>query len=285
MIQKFLASLAFCTLSLIVASSTAFGQTCPTPMSSMFPPAPGTFTHTAVTDGNWNAAATWGGSVPGNSAIVCIPAGRQVTLTTQETSRLRFIQVDGELHVAANVNTRLYLDTLLVDAGGLFKVGTASFPIQTNLTSELVFISWDGLMIDRGWDPEEKSRGLISMGTVKAYGDAKTHMVPMTADVQKGATHLNLDSAPSNWKVGDKIVLTGSYFREVTPVASTSQDEQVTITAISGSAVDFSPALVYDHVRPRGDLRLHVANLTRNVIFRSESATPISSPPAATAWG
>lgn len=268
----------FSFLFLLAAGSSASGQTCPAPMASMFPPAPAAFTHTAVADGAWNLTSTWGGAAPGNSAIVCIPAGRTVTVTHQETSRLRFVQVNGELRMKVSANTRLYVDTLYVDTGGSFQIGTPGIPVQANQTAELVFISWDGNPINRTWDPEEKSRGLISMGTVTVYGENKTHRVPMAANAKGNATHLTVDSAPSNWKVGDSIVLTGSYFQRLTCTepCTSSQDERVTISAISGSAIDFTPALAYDHMRSRSDLHLHVANLTRNVIFRSESpSTPL----------
>ncbi len=261
-------------LSLLVTTA-ALGQTCPAPPPAMFPAAPAAFTQTAVADGNWNATATWsGGTVPGNNAIVCIPAGRTVTVTSQETSRLRFIQVNGTMRMWIQSSTRLYLDTLYVDTGGLFVIGDPVNTVKVGKVAELVFISWDGNPIDRSWDPEEKSRGFVSMGTVNVYGEPKTHMVPVTADVLKTASTLTADSAPSGWHPGDSLVLTGSYFRRVSgaePITS-SQDERVSMSLTSsGTMIDFSPALVYDHVRPRSDLRLHLVNLTRNVVFRSES--------------
>jgi hypothetical protein len=265
------------SLSLLATASAAFGQTCPAPPATMFPPAPAAFTQTAVADGNWNAAATWSGStVPGNNAIVCIPAGRTVTVTSQETSRLRFIQVNGTMKMWIQSSTRLYLDTLFVASGGAFTIGDPVHTVKTGNVAELVFISWDGNPIDRTWDPTELSRGFISMGTVDMYGEAKTHMVPVTADVLKTASTLTADSAPTNWHTGDSLVLTGSYFRRVSGVEpiTSSQDERVTMSAgSSGTAIVFSPALVNDHVRPRSDLRLHLANLTRNVVFSSESTS------------
>lgn len=280
--QKSIVRFLSAFLVLLSVAGAAAAQTCPTPMSSMFPPAPAAFTHTAVADGGWRDTTTWsGGTIPGNGAVVCIPAGRKVVINRQESARVRFVQVDGQLKMRSDFNTRLYVDTILVNTGGTFQIGAAATPVETGLTAEVIFISWNGLPIDRSWDPEEKSRGLISMGTVSIYGDSKTHVVPMTADALKGSTHLVLDSVPSNWQVGDSLVLPGSYFREISSAASTSQDERITITGISGNAIDFvtvpaSTGLAYDHVRPRSDLRLHVANLTRNVVFRSES--PASTP-------
>jgi hypothetical protein len=275
--KNFAVPLVALCLALLATASAVFGQTCAAPPAAMFPPAPAAFTQTAVADGNWNATTTWsGGIVPGTSAIVCIPAGRTVTVTSQETSRLRFIQVNGTMKMWIHSSTRLYLDTLFVASGGSFIIGDPVNTVITGNLAELVFISWDGNAIDRTWDPEEKSRGFISMGTVDMYGEAKTHMVPVTADVLKTATTLTADSAPTNWHAADSLVLTGSYFRRVSgtePITS-SQDERVAMGAgSSGTVVDFTPALVNDHVRPRSDLRLHLANLTRNIVFHSESTS------------
>lgn len=276
MIRKHLAVLLVpLGLSLLATASAAFGQTCPS--STMFPPAPAAFTQTAVADGSWNVAATWsGGTVPGSNAVVCIPAGRTVTVTSQETSRLRFVQVNGTMKMWIQSSTRLYLDTLFVASGGSFLIGDPTHPVKTGNVAELVFISWDGNPIDRTWDPTELSRGLVSMGTVDLYGEPKDHMVPVTADVLTGATALTSDTAPSGWHSGDSLVLSGSYFRRVSgtePITS-SQDERVTMDPTSsGTAIDFSPALAHDHVRPRSDLRLHLVNLTRNILFHSESTS------------
>ncbi len=274
--NRLLVSSLLLVLLLLGSVTAARGQSCPA--VSAFPPAPAAFTHTAAVDGDWGVAATWGAAgVPGNGAIVCIPAGRKVTVKTQESPNLRFIQANGELRMWIHSSTRLRVDTLFVAPGGTFVIGDAVNTVKAGVVAELAFTSWNGSAINRTWDSEEKSRGFISKGTVRVYGEPKTHMVPMTADALKGATSITLDSAPTNWKVNDEIVITGSYFRRVTgtePIAS-SQDERRTLTAVSGATLTFSPALTYDHVRARSDLRLHVANLTRNVIFRSESATSI----------
>lgn len=258
-----------------LAAATAAAQTCtPPPPSPVFPQAPASFTRTAVADGNWNATATWGGAVPVTNDVVCIPLGRRVTVTGQEAARLRFIQVNGELRMWIHSSTRLFVDTLFVNSGGLFVIGDLNNRVKPGVVAELVFIAWDGQPINRTWDPEERSRGLISMGTVRVFGEDKTYMVPMAVDALAGATNLSLTGTPSKWKMGDQIVLTGSYFRRVGASGLSSQDEKRTLGAdVVGPSASFSPALAFDHVRPRSDLRLHVANLTRNVVWRSESPT------------
>ncbi|HEX6864162.1 MAG TPA: G8 domain-containing protein, partial [Thermoanaerobaculia bacterium] len=269
----------FSLLLLLGAGSAAVAQTCPDPPTSppdkVFPAKPTAgFTHIASVTGSWNAPGTWNtGTVPGNGAVVCIPAGLQVTVNSQETSRLRYVQVNGTLRMWIHSSTRLFLDTLYIASGATFVIGDSVNTVKAGAVAEIVFISWDGNAINRTWDVKEKTRGLFSDGTVRLYGEPKAHMVGVTADVLKNATTLTADAAtpPANWKVGDKLVLTGSYFRQVATPTS-SQDEKVTITSISGNVIGFTPALVHDHARPKTDLRLHVANLTRNVVLRSESA-------------
>lgn len=270
-----------CFLSLLAIGSAAVAQTtCPDPplppSEKAFPAKPTpSFTHIAKATGSWNALSTWTtstGTIPGNGAVVCIPSGLQVSVNSLETSRLRYVQVNGTLRMWIHSSTRLFLDTLYIASGGTFVIGDPVNTVKPGAVAEIVFISWDGNAILRTWDAKEKTRGLFSDGAVRLYGEPKTHMVPMTANALRNATSLTVDAAPTNWKVGDKLVLTGSYFRQVgTPTSS--QDEKVTITSISGNVIGFTPALAYDHVRPRSDLRLHVANLTRNVVLRSESAT------------
>lgn len=276
MVPRSLSRVPLVVLVLSVHAAAALGQPCPAPVSvPMFPPPPGAFTHTAVVDGNWGTAATWSaGTVPGNNAIVSIPAGRKVTVTTQEAARLRYVRVQGELRMWIHSSTRLLVDTLYVDTGGLFVIGDPVNTVKPNAVAELVFIAWNGLPIDTVWDPEQRSRGFISMGTVRVYGEAKTHMVPVAVDVPKLATGLTATVAPVNWKDNDSVVLTGSYFRRVGAGTLSSQDERVTLNgAPSGTSIAFDSALAFDHVRPRSDLRLHLANLTRNVVWRSESTS------------
>jgi hypothetical protein len=268
---------------LLLGAGQAVAQPCPNPPTSpadkAFPAKQtANFTHIANVTGSWNAPGTWNtGTIPGNGAVVCIPAGLQVTVNSQEISRLRYVQVNGTLRMWIHSSTRLFLDTLYIASGGTFVVGDSVNTVKPGVLAEIVFISWNGSPIDRTWDMKEKTRGLFSDGTVRVFGEAKTHMRSMTADALKNATTLTVDNdsngnPPVNWQIGDKLVLTGSYFREVGAPTS-SQDEKLTITSIAGNVIGFMPALVYDHVRPRSDLKLHVANLTRNFVFRSESTT------------
>ena len=55
-----------------------------------------TATHTAVQNGSWFNPATWNtGTVPGDAAIVYIPANRSVTYEGSSNAHLLAVRVDG----------------------------------------------------------------------------------------------------------------------------------------------------------------------------------------------
>ena len=99
-----------------------------------------------------------------------------------------------------------------------------------------------------------------------------------------GETTLTLQAEPQGWRIGDKLVLGGTYYDNNGNDADNSRfhDEVLTVTQISGNVVSFTNdaqdvvGLQWDHVRASGtffgpeDLTLYVANLTRNITFRSE---------------
>ena len=101
-------------------------------------------------------------------------------------------------------------------------------------------------------------------------------MSDISSDAFAGDTSVTVDLLPGDWVVGDEVVLTGSPFDRYAPVTS-SQDEVRTISSFVPNGVGFSLALVYDHQRADSSMDLHVANLTRNLILRSDSTSPIGN--------
>lgn len=255
-----------------------------------FPDPPSPYTHTvAVAQGPWDDPATWQQApgvtdpIPGDGAVVHVPAGRRVTIRRQETARVTFLRVDGELRLWIHSSTRLYVETLYVgpyDPGqaktGIFSIGAGCCPVKPGVTAEVVFIS-DGILLrdKSSWDPKQLSRGLVSDGRVRLFGQDKAHMYTVSHDAPAGTTALALDLAagetvPRGWNAGDEVVLTGTYFRR-TSAATSSQDELRTLsTQPAGSSISIAP-LAFDHLRPASSLDLHVASLTRNLTFSSES--------------
>ncbi len=250
---------------------------------------PGTETIAAKQSGDWSAPATWGGALPAPGDDVLIPNGVVVTYDVNDngattgtyTTRIRRLRVDGELRWATGIDTRLYVDTLFSSPDGVITIGTEVDPIGANRTAEIIIIADE--VLDLAHDPMQLGRGFVPHGTTRVVGAEKTAHAALLNDVNVGATSITLQEAPSGWRIGDQLVLAGTWFDPAGSNSDNSRfhDEVLTITAISGASISFTAnatgaGLRFDHTRPSGahfdasELNIHVANLTRNVTFRSE---------------
>ncbi|MEM9409607.1 MAG: G8 domain-containing protein [Planctomycetota bacterium] len=219
-------------------------------------------THIAIASGDWSNLATWqGASIPNENARVVIPSHVTVTVDTNLATNLKTVRVDGVLRFSTNQNTRLQVDTLVVTHMGHLEMGTAATPIESDVVAEIVFVD-DG-PIDLTWDPAQLSRGMLVMGSAEMHGADVTGFVALAAPPASGSTTIQLAQSPNGWKVGDQIVITGSQ--------GVTSDEVRTINAINGSTISFDPPLSLNHIPPRSDINIYVANTTRNVQIRSQN--------------
>ena len=223
-------------------------------------------TDRAVQNGNWSDPNTWqNGIVPNPNENVLIPAQLSVTLDTT-TNSVHAVRVDGTLQFASNLDTNLLVDTLVVNAGGSLVIGTANNPIAAANHAQITFTS-NG-PIDTAWDPNSLSRGLISIGNVTMYGAATTPFVTLARDALAGTTTLVLTQPPTNWHVGDQIVLGGTY-------AKSNQDETLQILGIQGTRITVSP-LAYSH-RSFGQAPVYLTDVVRNIVLQSQDQTAIGN--------
>ncbi len=219
-------------------------------------------THIAISSGSWADPASWAdGVVPREDARVLIPVGVNITIDRQISHEVFSIRVDGTLSFATNVNTELRVDTLVVSDVGHFEMGTDTQPIQDGVTARLLFT--DSGAIDRTWDPFGISRGLITHGSVEIVGSEKSSHHEALQTLPAGTRFVALDRVPTNWQVGDEIVIAGT-------TAGADQDELREILAINGAVVEVAP-LSFSHVSPSSSMRVHVANVTRNAVLTSEA--------------
>ncbi|MEL7497620.1 MAG: Ig-like domain-containing protein [Planctomycetota bacterium] len=219
-------------------------------------------THVAISSGDWSSSTTWqNGVVPAAGARVVIAKGQTVNVDRVFNEEFKTIRVDGTLKFATNVDTQLKVDTLVSTHCGRLEIGTATNPIQSNVTAKVIFAD-DGA-IDRNWDPTQLSRGALLMGATEIHGAQTTDTVTAAIQPRKGDTSVQLSAVPTNWKAGDEVVITGTQ--------GATSDEVRTISSISGSTVRFNQGLALDHVTPNEGLNVYVANKTRNVQFSSEN--------------
>jgi hypothetical protein len=226
-----------------------------------------TATHTAVASGNWSSPSTWqNGLRPIDDANVLIPAGLTVTVDGIFGQKLRTLRVDGALRFAPTINTSLSVDTTVVSPSGLFEMGTAASPIAAGASARLVIA--DRGPIDRVWDPFGLSRGFISHGTTRVHGSLPTAFLPLAVAPRAGDSQLSLAGVPSNWRVGDQIVVAGTSVG----AAANNESELRTILAINGGTVTIAP-LAFNHLPPPNNFnfQVHVAHVTRNAVIESEN--------------
>lgn len=228
-------------------------------------------THTAAASGDWEATATWGGTLPAENSKIVIPSGITVTINSQLAAEFEWIRIDngGKLAFNPSENTLLKVETIVSGMSGEFEMGTASSPIASNKTATVIF-SGKQQAIDFGAnDPGFLKRGAILMGKTIIHGEQKSSWHALTTVPQPGATSVTLATTPTNWKVGDRIVITG------TNPDNPETDEVRTISAINGATVSFTQSLVNPRPVPSGisGLQVHIANLSRNVLFTSEHTT------------
>ncbi|MCX7423722.1 MAG: hypothetical protein NT013_29880 [Planctomycetia bacterium] len=255
-------------------------------------------TYKSIGSGNWSNASIWGhndgngnfvsdGTLPGNNANVLISSGTVVTVDGNESIdsnnnrvALRTIRDDGTLRFDPNADTRLLVDTIIVEPIGVFEMGTKATPIATNHKARLVFadremgltpaqqVAFDAAQL--AWDPLQFSHGLVSHGEVSIYGSTVTSFVNVGAGLNEKATTIDLSSSPpTGWQVGDRLVISGSTAANSKGV---NQDEQLAIAAINGNTVVLSAPLKYKHAAGMA----YVADVTRNTTLASENPSIVA---------
>ena len=219
--------------------------------------------HQAVQSGSWSDPDTWkDGRLPDDGARVHLPAGVVVTLTERWSPSLRWVRLDGTLRFDPLSTTELKVDTLVSAPKGRLEVGTSAQPIDANHSARIVFADLGPLSVDR--DPSLLGRGAVLHGETLVHGAPKRSAIAVARPPRQGDRDLLLEAAPLNWRVGDRLVLAGTSH-------GADGDELVRIAALDGTRVSLDRPLDMDHLSPRDHLRPHLANLTRNVEFSSES--------------
>ena len=196
-----------------------------------------------------------------------VPAGQTVTLA--EDSEFDAIEVAGTLRCARDRDTRLKVTHLLILVGGRWDCGTEADPVLRKV--EIIIRD---VPIDFDQDPFQWSNGIVNFGTQTRVGRAMARTWTVLAqDVQAGATTLTTeDEVSAGWSVGDELLLPDMK----PPSAGPRRESPVTIAAITGNTITLSKPLDFAHEsvsRPDGAVivRPRVANLTRNIVLRSEN--------------
>lgn len=255
--------------------------------------------------GPWSSPATWEGStLPVAGSTVLIREGHTVVYDIDSDQVIRSVHVSGTLSFAPDRDTRLDVGLIRIapgnqvieegfdcdhvpnaqqgeslaesagqpgfsaiclccDSKAALLVGTPEQPIAANRTALIRLHHLPGM------DQQSCPAIVCCGGRMDFHGAAMDRTwITLSATSEVGDDEVELASRPTGWKVGDRIILTGSSgnFGGRPP-----QTEERRITAIADTRLTLDEPLRYTHWG-EGDFRAEVANLSRNVIV--ESADP-----------
>jgi hypothetical protein len=240
--------------------------------------------------GRWSSPGTWdGGRLPGAGDYVEIQPGHVVVYDVSSDRAIRMVHILGRLTFARDRDTRL--DVGLIKVGGdasengaaltshahagvrpALVVGTVDAPIPAGRTA-LIRLAYFA-----GADRDSLPAIVCCGGQMDFHGaPLRRTFVKLGAPVRKGDSEIALAEDAGDWRVGDRILLTGTTrqipsddsFRETT--RDNTQTEEHIIAANHGDRLAIERPAAFDHVCA-GAYRGDVANLSRNVVV--ESADP-----------
>jgi len=244
-------------------------------------------------NGNWSNPNTWAGAkVPKQGDHVLINLGHTITYDLVSQEAIRLIHVRGKLVFSRAQNTQLDAGMIILqnsetvdenfhcsvrhDAVYLgeprptLEVGAPMNPMPRNITARIRLVDFADMRDDCG-------PGIINYGgRMDFHGAPLNHTwLKLGQTANAGATTITLvDSV--NWKVGDRIIVTGTYkFSSFKGEGDSfrgkdkANTEEFLIKAINGKVITLNAPLQNTHLGT-GEFRAEVANLSRNVIIESK---------------
>lgn len=230
----------------------------------------------SVASGPWSAPGTWSlNRVPSARDVVGIETGTDVAYDVTSDAALKALSVHpgGALRFSTDLNTRMVVGTLEVMPTANLEIGTPESPVQPAFKAELVIADQP---LDRDLDPDQYGTGLLVFGRIRTAGAVKTPTFARLAqEAQAGNNLLTADQALNSWNAGDRVAL---------PMTSifygAGQDDETERRSLrtdsAGGSLALDSGLSNGHLGARdaaGALTFlpHIANLTRNVVIRSQN--------------
>jgi hypothetical protein len=237
--------------------------------------------------GPWSQPATWGGGkVPGTGDKVQVRAGHAVVYDVKSDAVIRSIHLAGSLSFAPDRNTLLNVGLIKIQPGTdtseegfdceahipelqpgqprpALEVGIPNRPIDAGHTAVIRLHYLEGM------DKQSCPAIVCCGGRMDFHGAPLSRTwVKLGATAAKGEAELRLAEPVAGWRVGDRVIVTGTKDPDF---KRGWQTEERTIRDIAEGKVTLDRPLDFDHLGT-GDYRGEVANLSRNVVV--ESANP-----------
>jgi hypothetical protein len=227
-------------------------------------------THSTAKGKRWSSSGTWSaGQVPDAGSVVEVAEPVLYDVASDAKIKAVVVRPGGALVFAADWSTKLVVQHLQVLEGGSLLLADALAPLQPQFKCEVVIAD---APLDTAKDPKQYGNGLLVFGKCKMYGAPKDGFLRLAVEPKAGDTVLTLERAPAGWRAGDRLALPRTdshYYTQYPP-------EEVTVASVDGYVVTLAAPLQHPHPGARdGDGKLdflpHAANLTRNVVVRSEN--------------
>lgn len=243
-------------------------------------------THIVANSGPVSDPATWlGGQRPEHNARVMVPRGKTLTLDTSSAKRWDWIRVDGTFQADLTRSVKLLFETMVITRGGVMTDGVGGNRRPGIYTSEWIISSrnyrgstFEKSALNFAVDDNLMGRGIINQGIRRMWGKERTRWLRSAAGRAPlaGATSAVLAASPTGWEIGDLIGIGGTS----PAIDSPAQTEERVITSFStttttNDTVHWSEPLRFNHnhhhsLVTRTDLQPGIANLSSNIIIRSE---------------
>lgn len=231
----------------------------------------------ALKSGAWSDPVTWGGRTPVGQVV--IPNGVSVVFDLPGSRMLKTVRIEGCLEFSNSVSTRLNAEFVYVAPKGELLAGTPTAPIPPTVISQIVFPDFGPL--DVSTDPTLVGKGLVSASRVELYGSLKTPRVKLLGSADRGDTIVQLAQTPSGWRLGDRVIITGTRFipqeaKNGVVLSSRTQDEVRFIRAISGATVTLNRALSFSHASPDPAVGAYLVNYSRNIRLATQKGASLA---------
>lgn len=249
--------------------------------------------------GPWSDSRTWeGGRPPRAGDFAQVRTGHVVTYDVSSNAALRMLHIAGTLTFSREVSTLLEVGLLKVEPGEtttedgfnchdaapvpssgaprpVLEIGTPELPIPSGVKATI------RLRHFKGTDPESLPAIIACGGRWDVHGApmARTWL-KLAAPAKAGDLSVTVEQAVTDWRVGDRIIVTsgeqkgpesGASFRQSSGRPKPVGTEECLLTAIDGAVLTLDRQLKHAH-HGEGMMRCEVANLSRNVVI--ESAEP-----------
>jgi hypothetical protein len=220
-------------------------------------------------DGGWHSASTWDCDVVAGGQQACVPDGTEF-VTIKATHDVTWTSGD------------ITIWTLYIEEGGSL---TGNFSASSNPSS------WSScadanlfcltISDTAHTDTEQYQTGIIVRGTLTLTGKTITPYVQLAEGIAVSEATFALGATPTNWVAGQRLHIGDTRTRfNWQNGGSVFRDEWFTINSIAGATV--TPTDTPDYAHPKAtnadgtDFDYpYIANLSRNVIIKSEDPTGV----------